>query len=160
MSFSTMVFQYVLHGLELLQRSRFQDGQFCSNNLLFFYFHNCIVPPSHWDFSHEKFRLLSLWCFCVSMIRWTLTWTTGSLTCAHMLMRLIHRGVWTHVRVSAPEALQLFAHEGMFRNMLQCFWLAGLDFPMMLTSCHWAHTLQHAIFFVPCCFDHSCRVWM
>ena len=68
MSFSTMVFQYVLHGLELLQRSRFQDGQFCSNNLLFFYFHNCIVPPSHWDFSHEKFRLLSLWCFCVSMI--------------------------------------------------------------------------------------------
>ena len=40
--------------------------------------------------------------FSVSIIHWTLTWTTGSLTCAHMLMHMTaHRGVLTHVRESA-----------------------------------------------------------
>ena len=41
-------------------------------------------------------------CFSVSMIHQTLTWTTGSLTCAQMLMHAIaHGGVQTHVRESA-----------------------------------------------------------
>ena len=40
--------------------------------------------------------------FSASMIHRTLTWTTGSLTCAQMLMRAIaHGGVRTHVRESA-----------------------------------------------------------
>ena len=41
-------------------------------------------------------------CFNVSIIHRTLTWTTGSLTCAQMLMHTIaHGGVRTHVRGSA-----------------------------------------------------------
>ena len=41
-------------------------------------------------------------CFSVSISHHTLTWTTGSLTCAHMLMHAIaHRNVRTHVRESA-----------------------------------------------------------
>ena len=41
-------------------------------------------------------------CFSVSIIHRTLTWTTGSLTCAQMLMRAIaHRDIRTHVRESA-----------------------------------------------------------
>ena len=41
-------------------------------------------------------------CFRVSIIHRTLTWTTGSLTCAQMLMHAIaHGGVRTHVRESA-----------------------------------------------------------
>ena len=43
-------------------------------------------------------------CFSVSIIHRTLTWTTGSLTCAQMLMHAIaHRGVRTHVRESARK---------------------------------------------------------
>ena len=39
---------------------------------------------------------------CVAIIRQTLTWTTGSLTCAQMLKHAIaHGGVQTHVRESA-----------------------------------------------------------
>ena len=35
-------------------------------------------------------------CVCVAIIHWTLTWTTGSLTCAQMLMHAIaHGGVRT-----------------------------------------------------------------
>ena len=42
-------------------------------------------------------------CFSVSKIHPTLTWTTGSLTCAQMLKHAIaHGGVRTHVRDSAP----------------------------------------------------------
>ena len=38
-------------------------------------------------------------CFFVSIIHLTLTWTTGSVTCAQMLMHATaHRGVRTHVR--------------------------------------------------------------
>ena len=38
-------------------------------------------------------------CFSVSIIHQTLTWTTGSLTCAQMLMHVIAYGVvWTHLR--------------------------------------------------------------
>ena len=38
-------------------------------------------------------------CFSVSIIHRTLTWTTGSLVCAQMLMHAIaHQGVRTHVR--------------------------------------------------------------
>ena len=41
-------------------------------------------------------------CFSVSIIHRTLTWTTGSLMCAQMLMYMItHRGLRTHVRESA-----------------------------------------------------------
>ena len=37
-----------------------------------------------------------VWCFSVSVIHRTLTWTTGSLTCTQMSMHMIaHRGVWT-----------------------------------------------------------------
>ena len=75
---------------------------------------------SQWDFSHGKFGLLfpgkascdrvalpSLLCmlgdFSVSIIHRTLTWTTGSFTCAQMLIsiRLHTGGVRTHVRESA-----------------------------------------------------------
>ena len=42
------------------------------------------------------------WCFSVSRIHHTLIWTTGSLTCAQMLMHEIaHRGIWTNIRESA-----------------------------------------------------------
>ena len=68
---------------------------------------------SHWDFSHGKFELLSPWksqlwqsratqptvhagCFSVSIFHRTLTWTTGSWTCAQMLMHTTaHGGVQT-----------------------------------------------------------------
>ena len=41
-------------------------------------------------------------CCSVSIVHRTLTWTTGSLTCAQMLMHAIaHGGVQTHVRESA-----------------------------------------------------------
>ena len=41
-------------------------------------------------------------CFSVSISHLTPTWTTGSLTCAQMLMHAIaHGGVRTHVRESA-----------------------------------------------------------
>ena len=41
-------------------------------------------------------------CFSVSIIHRTLTWTTGSVTCAQMYMHAIaHGGVGTHVRESA-----------------------------------------------------------
>ena len=40
-------------------------------------------------------------CFCVSIIHRTLTWTTGCLTCAQMLMPVsAHRGVWPQVKES------------------------------------------------------------
>ena len=43
-------------------------------------------------------------CFSVSIIHRTLTWTTGSLTCAQMLMlAIVHGGVRTYVRESAPK---------------------------------------------------------
>ena len=43
-------------------------------------------------------------CFGVSIIHRTLTWTTGSLTCAQLLMHAIAQGgVRTHVRESAPK---------------------------------------------------------
>ena len=65
---------------------------------------------------HENFGLLSpeksqqphsratmptvhAWCFRVSIIHRTLTWTTGSLKCAKMFIHAIaHRVAWTHVR--------------------------------------------------------------
>ena len=72
---------------------------------------------SHRDFSLGKFvffpRGSQLWqsratqstvhagCSSVSIIHRTLTWTTGSLTCEHMLTHAIaHGGVRTHVRES------------------------------------------------------------
>ena len=43
-------------------------------------------------------------CVSVSIIHRTLTWTTGSLTCAQMLVHAIaHGGVRTHVRESAQK---------------------------------------------------------
>ena len=78
------------------------------NMILFF----LTTVLSHWDFSHEKYGLLSpgkascdsgatqpklhVGCFRVSILHWTLTWTTGFLMCAQMLMHVIpHRGVRT-----------------------------------------------------------------
>ena len=72
-----------------------------------------ITVLSHWDFCHGKFGLLShgesqlrksratqpavhAGCFNVAIIHRTLTWTTGSLTCAQLLIRAIaHGGVQT-----------------------------------------------------------------
>ena len=43
---------------------------------------------------------------CVAIIHRTLTWTTGSLSCARMLMHTTaHRGVRTHVRESALKVI-------------------------------------------------------
>ena len=74
---------------------------------------------SQWDFSHGKFGLLCpgenqprqsraaqptvhAGCFSVSKIHRTLTWTTGSLMCAQILMHAIaHRSVRTHTIESA-----------------------------------------------------------
>ena len=76
---------------------------------------------SYSDFSHGKFQLFSpgkascdshatqpmvhAGCFSVTLIHWTLTWTTGSLTCTKMLMHATAlRGVHTHaIRESALE---------------------------------------------------------
>ena len=47
-------------------------------------------------------RTVHTGCFIVSIIHRTLTWTTGSLTCAQMLMHAIaHGGIRTYVRESA-----------------------------------------------------------
>ena len=71
-----------------------------------------ITVLSHWDFSHVKFRLLSwrkascdshaTWLivhagfFSISIIHWTLTWTSGPSTCAQLLIHtIVHEGVWT-----------------------------------------------------------------
>ena len=52
--------------------------------------------------SHSTQPKVHAGCFSVSTIHWTLTWTTGSLTCAQMLMHVIAHRVygWTHVRES------------------------------------------------------------
>ena len=81
-----------------------------------FTFFNCIVPM---EFLPWKIRVafpresqlrqsratqptVHVGCFCVSIIHRTRTWTTGSLTCAQMLMHAMARGgVRTHVRESA-----------------------------------------------------------
>ena len=55
--------------------------------------------------SHATKATVHAGCFSVSIIHQTLTWTTGTLTCAEMLMHVIaHVGVWTHVRESALKA--------------------------------------------------------
>ena len=81
-----------------------------------FPFHNCIVPIRFipWEIriafpgesqlrqSRATQPTVHAGCFRVSIIHRTLTWTTGSLTCAQMLMHAIaHGGVRTHVRESA-----------------------------------------------------------
>ena len=82
--------------------------QTCIEDVLLFTFFFFLIlfttVLSQWDFSHGKFGLLSLGkvscgrdalpsmhagCFCVSIIHRKLAWTTGSLTCAQMIMRLI-----------------------------------------------------------------------
>ena len=82
----------------------------------FFTFYNCIVqmgfPP--WKIrvafpgeSQLRQSRYPTYCACwvfVSIIHRTLTWTTGSLTCAQMLMHAIaHGGVRTHVREPAVK---------------------------------------------------------
>ena len=80
------------------------------NFLNFLKFYNCIIPVR---FLPRKIRVAFLResqqrqsnttqptvhaeCFNVSIIHRTLTWTTGSLTCVHMLMHAIaHGGVRT-----------------------------------------------------------------
>ena len=95
-------------------------SSFCNSGLFgFFWVFFFTIVLSHWNFSHGKFGFLSqekasfrksrtthptvhAECFSVSMIYQTLTWTTGSLTCAQTLMHAIaHGGVQTHVRESA-----------------------------------------------------------
>ena len=86
-------------------------------HLLFFLLLLFISVLSQWDFSYGKFGLLSLGkascdsratqptvhagCFSISIIHGTLTWITGSLMCAQMLMHVIaHGGVLTDIRES------------------------------------------------------------
>ena len=84
--------------------------------LFFFFFKKCIVPMGFipWEirvaFSGESKLQQSratqptvhAGCISVSIIHRTLTWTTGSLTCAQMLIHAIaHGDVRTHVRESA-----------------------------------------------------------
>ena len=71
-----------------------------------FSFHNCIVPVgfSPWEIrvafpgesqlqqSCTTRPTVHTGCFSVSIIHWTLTWTTGSLMCAQTLMHMIARG--------------------------------------------------------------------
>ena len=79
-------------------------------------FYNCIVPAGFlpWEIRVAFRRESQLQqryttqptvhggCFSVSIILLTLTWTTGSLSCAQMLMHAIaHAGVRTHVRESS-----------------------------------------------------------
>ena len=83
---------------------------------LFVFIYNCIVPLGflQWEIrvafpeesqlrqSRATHPTVHAGYFSASMIHRTLTWTTGSLTCAQMLMRAIaHGGVRTHVRESA-----------------------------------------------------------
>ena len=84
--------------------------------LSYFTFYNCIVPVGFlpWEIrvvfpaesqlrqSHATQPTVHAGCFSVSIIHRTLTWTTGSLTCALTLIHAIaHGGVRTHVRESA-----------------------------------------------------------
>ena len=85
-----------------------------TSSSIFFFFNIFVFLQllSHLDFSHGKFRLLSLgkasgescavqptvhagcFTFSISIIYGTLTWTTGSLTCAEMLLYVVaHEGV-------------------------------------------------------------------
>ena len=91
---------YVLGGGgEERERERIQRVQPLRPDLLLLYFFTTL--SSQWNFSHRKFGLLSpresqlrqsrvtqptvrAWCFSVFTIPRTLTWTTGSLTCAQM----------------------------------------------------------------------------
>ena len=74
--------------------------------------HSHTIVLSYLDFSHGKVGcfpqgkqqqsrttqlLLHAWCFSVSITYRTLTWTTGSLTCAPMLLHVI-----THMDVRTP----------------------------------------------------------
>ena len=82
----------------------------------FFFFYNCIVLLGFlsWEIwiafrgesqlrqSRVTQHTVHAGCFSVSIIRRTLTWTTGSLACAQMLMHAIAQGgVRTHARESA-----------------------------------------------------------
>ena len=79
---------------------------------------------SHWDFSNWRFRFfpplksncdshttqptVHAGCFSVSIIHQTLTWTSGSLICAYMLMHAIaHRGIYGHTKESLHWKLTL-----------------------------------------------------
>ena len=88
--------------------------------ITFFFCYNCIAPMGFlpWEIRVAFPGKSQLWqscatqpivhagCFSVSTIHWTLTWTTGSSTCAQMLMQAIaHRGVWTHIRVCTESWL-------------------------------------------------------
>ena len=88
-------------------------------SFFFFFFltlYNCIVPMGfiQWEIrvafpgesqlrqSRATQTMVHAGCFSVFIIHRTLTWTTGSLTCAQILMHAIaHGGVRTHVRESA-----------------------------------------------------------
>ena len=100
----------------------------------FFYFLHLTTVLSQLGFSHGESRIAFLGesqlrqsrdtqptvhagCFSVSIIRPTRTWTTGSLTCAEMLMHAIaHGGVRVHVRVcteSSPWETNPLPHRGI-----------------------------------------------
>ena len=85
----------------------------------FLTFYNCIVPMGFlpWEIrvafpgesqlqqSGATQPSMHAGCFSISIIHRTLTWTTGSLTCAQMLMHAVaHGGVQTHVKESALKA--------------------------------------------------------
>ena len=81
-----------------------------------FFFYNCVVSmgflpwenqvafprESQLQQSHATQRMVHAGYFSLSIIYRTLTWTTGSLTCAQVLTRgTAHKGVQTYVRESA-----------------------------------------------------------
>ena len=84
---------------------------------LFFFFYNCIVPmrflpceirvaflgESQLRQSRATQPTVHAGCFIVSIIHQTLTWTTGSLTCAQMLMHAIAHGGYGHCKRVCTE---------------------------------------------------------
>ena len=107
-------------GSQCSERTRGETWQcfedFPLKNFLTKTIYNCIVPVGFlpWEIrvafpgesqlrqSRSTQPTVHAGCFSVSIIHRTLTWTTGSLTCAQVLMHAFaHGGVRTHVRESA-----------------------------------------------------------
>ena len=91
------------------------------------------------------------WCFSVSTIHRTLTWTTGS--CARMLMHAIaHGGVGTHGRVvGAPQMISQVSSICLCSPMPSGTWrTAGLPIPWCCLPTPSSVCLVFPPFTVPC----------
>ena len=101
------------------QRSRQQYHHPDKTVIFVLYYFTTVL--SHWDFSCGKFGLLfpgkascdrvtlpqpavHAGCFSVSIIHRTLTWTTGSLKCAQMLIHTVAHVVYTHRKRVCTES--------------------------------------------------------